>query len=333
MSAPRVTILMPVYNGEKFLHAAITSVLRQTERDFELLLIDDGSTDCSVQIATEFEDPRIRIVRNEKNLGLVPTLNRGLDEARAPFIARADADDLNHPVRLERQLDAIEKSGAAVVGSDVFLIDGAGKYRGKWRTARTSRGLNWDLGFRCCFAHGSVLFRSNAVKEVGGYRDSARSEDWDLWSRLAMAGHQLTSVPAFLMKYRQHAASITSEGNASDHLDTLAGIRKRHLAWLLETDPSSTLIARLCEPWDTGDATRDYFEAREAALGNFGSDADVRRTAADEDYMLYFRKLRESTGEGFSFLKAMAGAAASTRWYFPWQKALLLGGLRLLERQ
>jgi len=332
MSTPRVTVLMPVFNGERFLRPAIESVLRQTARDFELLLIDDGSTDDSLPIAGNLADPRLRILRNGSNLGLVPTLNRGIEEARAPLIARADADDLNHPARLDRQLHALDESAAAVVGSDVFLIGEEGRYRGKWRAPRTHGALAWDLGFRCCFAHGSVTFRADVVREAGGYHASPRSEDWDLWSRLAIAGHRLASLPAALVKYRQHPGSITSEGQANDHFDTLTKIRQRHLAWLLESDEADPRIATLTEPWETGEIPPNYFTTRNAIIRNLPPDPDLARTLADEDYMIFFRLLRASPARAVAFVRAMASASSASRWYFPWARAIALLVLSVIRK-
>ena len=106
MNTPRVTVLMPVFNGEHFLPPAIESILNQTFSDFEFLVIDDGSTDASRKIAESYNDPRIRIEANEKNLGLIATLNRGLKLARGEYIARMDADDLSFPDRLRNKFSS-----------------------------------------------------------------------------------------------------------------------------------------------------------------------------------------------------------------------------------
>src|SRR5690349_9241462 len=110
MTKPVFTVLMPVYNGEKYLREAIDSILAQTLTDFEFLIIDDGSKDRSVDIIKSYADPRINLVKNEVNLGISKTLNRGIEIAAAEFIARMDADDISHPTRLQKQYDYLIKN-------------------------------------------------------------------------------------------------------------------------------------------------------------------------------------------------------------------------------
>ena len=105
MQKPLVTVLMPVYNGEKYLREAMDSILKQTLTNFEFLIIDDGSKDSSVKIINSYNDPRIKLVKNEINLGISKTLNRGIELASAELIARMDADDISYPSRLQKQYD------------------------------------------------------------------------------------------------------------------------------------------------------------------------------------------------------------------------------------
>ena len=110
MNEPMVTVLMAVYNGEKFLKEAMESILTQTFTDFEFLIINDGSTDNSVKIIEEFNDPRIRLIHNEKNLKLIASLNKGISLAKGKYIARMDCDDISMPYRLEKEVDFLENS-------------------------------------------------------------------------------------------------------------------------------------------------------------------------------------------------------------------------------
>jgi glycosyltransferase involved in cell wall biosynthesis len=105
MMSAKITVLMPVYNAEQFLREAIDSMLNQSFRDFEFLIMDDGSTDSSISIIQQYQDPRIRLIRNEKNLGISPTLNKGIELASSDLIARMDADDISYPDRLQKQYD------------------------------------------------------------------------------------------------------------------------------------------------------------------------------------------------------------------------------------
>lgn len=318
--SPAVTILMPVYNGQAFLREAVDSVLRQSFRDFELLVVDDGSTDDSVAILQGRADPRIRIVRNARNLGLVASLNRGLAEARGRWVARADADDVNHPVRIERQLPLLER-GFPAVGSDVMLIDADGHFRGHWRAARHAEGLAWDLGFRCCFAHGSVMFDPNRVRGLGGYRESVRSEDWELWSRMVRAGERLATVPATLVRYRQHGRSIMAGGGSADHAETLGRLRRAQLAWILGPNAPAGSIEVLCRPWETDRIGPAYFRERGRAAAGFAPGERLRDVLADEDYMLYFRILRCGRRRALAFLRLMMRGSAESSRRFPWTKA------------
>jgi len=127
---PVISVLMPVFNAEKDLRQAIDSILNQSFTDFEFLIINDGSTDDSVNIIRSFTDPRIRLIQNPQNLGLVPTLNRGLAEACGKYIARMDADDISEPERFASQIVLLEKTPADICGGLFRIIDSEGKVTG-----------------------------------------------------------------------------------------------------------------------------------------------------------------------------------------------------------
>src|SRR4026207_76576 len=126
MSPPRVTVLMPVYNGADYLRQGIDSILRQTCRDFELLVVNDGSTDSSREVLRGYGDPRLIVVENERNLGLVTSLNRGLELARGEFVARMDQDDLALPRRLDKQINFLRKNARVGLCGTWFQTFGAG---------------------------------------------------------------------------------------------------------------------------------------------------------------------------------------------------------------
>jgi glycosyltransferase involved in cell wall biosynthesis len=208
MSTPAVSVLMPAFNAERFIASSIRSVLSQDFVDFELLVIDDGSTDDTLRMIEDFCDKRIRLVRNAKNQGLVATLNQGLREARAPLVARQDADDLSRPDRVARQVSyfAAHPSDAAVA-SEANLIDDDGIPHGALRLPRTRSQLRWDLCFRNPIPHSSVMMRRDAVlSEFGGYPVSTSSEDYSLWSSIA-AKDRFGLIPRRLASYRIHASS------------------------------------------------------------------------------------------------------------------------------
>ena len=125
MSSPTVSVLMPVFNGSKYLKEAVESILRQNYGDFELLIINDGSTDDSVQIVSSYDDPRIRLVHNDTNTGLVATLNKGLEISRGRFVARLDCDDVCLPRRLEKQVELmVNQPRVAICGTGIELFGG-----------------------------------------------------------------------------------------------------------------------------------------------------------------------------------------------------------------
>jgi glycosyltransferase involved in cell wall biosynthesis len=209
VSTPRLSVLLPVRDGARFLREALASVLAQTLRDFELLVVDDGSTDETPAILAAVGDERLRVVRQER-LGLVPALNRAIAEARAPLLARMDADDVALPERLERQaayLDA--RPPAALVAPGVQAIDEDGRPGATVVLLDDDAALRRRLLLRNPFTHGSVVVRAQAVARVGGYRaEYGANEDYDLWRRLARDG-ELGAIPEILYHYREHAGAVT----------------------------------------------------------------------------------------------------------------------------
>ncbi|MCG3772759.1 MAG: putative glycosyltransferase EpsE [Nitrosomonadaceae bacterium] len=211
---PSVSILMPVYNGERFLREAIDSVLRQTCRDFELLILNDGSTDASRTIVNSYTDSRIRLIDNEQNRGLPATLNRGLAEASSGLIARQDADDLSFPTRLAKQVEFLSHHpDVALVGTQARFIDERGYSNGSiLRRACSHDSIKWDLLFDNSFTHSSVMFRKEVIQgEFGGYDETfSRCEDYDLWSRVAMR-HRVANLRETLVSYRLHPYARMSD--------------------------------------------------------------------------------------------------------------------------
>ena len=212
MSKPIVTVLMSVYNGERYLREAIESILVQTWQDFELVCINDGSTDQSREIVLSFNDPRIRLVDNEQNLGLAKSLNKGLMLARGNLIARQDADDISEPDRLLKQVAFLEQcSEIVLVGSWYSEIDAKGNRRANIKLPCDYTDIRWGLLLGCPFVHSSVMFRKSAVPEkVGFYRgDLVYSEDYELWSRVARC-LPVANLDEYLVRLRIHATSKTA---------------------------------------------------------------------------------------------------------------------------
>lgn len=202
---------MSVYNSERYLRAAVESVLAQTFREFEFLIVDDGSTDDSPAILRSFRDPRLRLVRNETNRGLTSSLNRGLELARGQFIARMDADDVSHAERLAKQMAFLaRRSEVGVVGTAYTNIDSDGSPLFVSSFSGEHGFLLWYLFFQNPIAHPSVLMRADLVRKVHGYRQEIRyGQDHDLWWRLALLT-RLSNLREPLLDLRHHAHSITS---------------------------------------------------------------------------------------------------------------------------
>lgn len=212
IGAPRVTVLLPVRDGEAYLREAIDSILVQTFRDLELLVIDDGSKDRSAQIVSSYADRRVRLRRHERNVGLIPTLNEGLDHARGEYVARIDADDIAHPSRLERQvhyLDAHPEVAALGTGVRNF-----GEVRNSWTLQVQPPAVKARLMFECAIPHPSVMLRMETLRSHGLRYDLRypHAEDWGLWIALAERA-RLSNLPQQLLRYRAHSRQVTKTEN------------------------------------------------------------------------------------------------------------------------
>ena len=198
-----LTVLMPVYNGGAFLEASIQSILDQTFEDFELLIIDDASKDDSVQTISSFKDARIRFVKNEKNLGLIGTLNKGLELASADIIARMDQDDIAEPDRLVKQLLYFENDkDLDGMGTATMLINTLDERVGYQPVVESSDALRRIVSVLNPFAHPTMMFRKRAALAVGGYSNEAyAAEDYDLWEKMIRKG-KMTNHPEALLRYR-----------------------------------------------------------------------------------------------------------------------------------
>ena len=234
---------MPVHNGEPYLGAAIESILRQSFADFELLIIDDGSTDHSYEIARTYADPRIRLLRNPQNLRLIATLNRGLEEARGKYVARMDADDISLPQRLQAQVAFLDRHAeVGALGSAVQVIGADGGPDVQVRFPDSHVLIRWALLFASPIAHPAVMMRKALVKRLGGYRAHAvHCEDYDLWWR-AIGETRLANLDDVLLQLRKHEGNITVR-HAALHGDTALQVCQAMLSQALRADISRALIA------------------------------------------------------------------------------------------
>src|SRR5690606_8180243 len=213
----QITVFMAAYNAADYIAASIESVLKQTYDHFELLIVDDGSTDNTVEIIQRFHDPRIRLIQNDGNKGQPYTRNLALTEAKGEFLAVLDSDDIAFPNRLEIQLQHfLDRPQLAVLGGQVYVIDKYGQRTGQEMIPICgSKQLHSALLLHNSFVHPTVMMRMSAFKDIGGYPNHLVAQDYALFSRIALK-YEVDNIPEYLGEYRMHDNNIS--------------IRKKHLA-------------------------------------------------------------------------------------------------------
>jgi glycosyltransferase involved in cell wall biosynthesis len=210
-ASPAVSVVMSVYNGERFLQVAVESVLVQTFDEFELIMVDDGSTDSTPEILAAYArmDPRVVVERIGRG-GRPAALNHGFALARAPFVARLDADDVALPTRLARQRDfLLDHKDVGVVGGAVEFIDAAGHVFAEWQYPLSDAEIRRAFVHATPIAHPAAMIKKAAFEAVGGYRPIfGDADDVDLWLRIAER-YELANVPHLVIRYRIHAGQAT----------------------------------------------------------------------------------------------------------------------------
>ena len=229
--SPTVTVLMSVYNEEKYLHEAIDSILNQTYTDIEFIIIDDGSTDLSQGIILSYDDPRIRFIENNENIGLVNSLNKGLKIAKGEYIARMDADDKSMPRRLEEQVNFMEKKpNVGVCGTMAQFINEKSKVinlRNEEKIMYRDEEMKAELLFRPCFIHPTVIFRSKLLRTNNlNYEEihGRFSQDYYLWYILSSLC-EFANISRVLFEYRVHEKQI-SKGSRNDQFIASESVRR-----------------------------------------------------------------------------------------------------------
>jgi glycosyltransferase involved in cell wall biosynthesis len=207
---PKVSIVMPVYNGEKHLREAVDSMLAQSFPDFELVIVNDGSTDRSVEIIEGYDDPRIRLIENSLGKGVVGARNTGIANANGKYVAMMDCDDIAYPTRLEEQVAFLDDHpDYGMVGAWSEMIDEESCVMGNFMSCPASpEAIPLLLLFNNCFTQSTVLIRKTALPE-GGYLYPG-AEDYDLWVRIAQKA-KVWNLQKVLVKYRVHTSSISFE--------------------------------------------------------------------------------------------------------------------------
>lgn len=210
MNAPVVSVVMSVYNGEKYLREMLESILNQTYKNFEFIIIDDGSTDNTIEILKSFKDPRIKIFHQE-NMGLTKSLNKAIKLSKGKYIARIDVDDIASPTRLEKQVNFLDSNPEiGIVGSFVFCIDEISKTTQKMVLPIYDNKIRKELIKTNVFIHGSVMIRKKVFEEVGYYNEAFKYvQDYELWGRIAKV-YKLHNLPEVLLIRRVTKYSLSS---------------------------------------------------------------------------------------------------------------------------
>ncbi len=239
MKTPSVSIIMPAYNAERFVIQAIQSIVAQTYTDYELLLINDGSTDTTEQVIFTYIEElkknnpelatKITYIKNEKNLQLIATLNKGISLAQGTFIGRIDADDIwTSRLKLEKQVMFLEKNlDHALVGTFAYVINEQGDVTSSLSYPTNNSQIRRELLTHSCFIHPSVLMRKDAVIACGQYDINEKHvEDYGLWLRIGKK-YKFANIGEYLMSYRVVATGV-SQSNKILHLTQAIMVVKKH---------------------------------------------------------------------------------------------------------
>ncbi len=214
-NTPKISVVMPAYNAERFIKQAIESILAQTFTDFEFIIINDGSKDATEGIIKSFLDPRIVYIENPENRGLSYSFNHGIRAARGKYIARMDADDVSLPVRFKTQFDFLETHpDISILGSSMIEIDENGRRKIFLRREPTHLGIKWSSLFSTPMYHPTIMARTEVLREHQYNEELSNSEDYELWSRLLFKTHvRFANIVRPLFYYRAYSTSFTQSVN------------------------------------------------------------------------------------------------------------------------
>lgn len=237
---PLVTVLMPVYNGQSYLREAIQSILEQTYINFELLIMDDGSTDQSAEIVKSYRDKRIKLYQSEKNEGISKTLNKGIKLSRGQYIARMDSDDISHPDRFMHQVTFLEEHPEiGVLGSGIEnLKDNRTGKKKQWPESDAEIKIN--LLFQNPFFHSTVMVRRSLMNDIRYPENMRYAQDFGLWVSLAPCTHFANLLNA-MVQYRTHSGQITKT-KANEQRNNARMIREVYLKSLFPECTENEMI-------------------------------------------------------------------------------------------
>lgn len=302
-TAPRVSIIMAVYNGGRYLREAMDSVLSQDFRDFEFVIVDDCSTDDTAAMIAAYGDPRIVYLRNTANAGQTASLNTALRAARCEYVARIDADDAYQPGKLRRQVEFLDANpDVAVCGTAAVKFDGEGHEFGRFIPPTRPDDIRFTIHHRVPVCHVSVMMRREPVLACGGYDERYKyAADYALWSTLLTRGHRIANVPEPLMKYREFRASLGAVhklGTAGDESAAIIAANAQALGQVALSPEESRDIALLFFPaagLAPSAITRAYGNLRRLARSTYG--AVPRRVSLQLRAVLFWSFLKRAMHE------------------------------------
>lgn len=228
---PLISVVLSAYNAEKYIYEAIESILNQTYTNFELIIINDGSSDNTEEVILSFKDPRIRYIKNKQNRGLIYSLNRGLSEAQGKYIARMDADDYSLPERFAKQVKFLEENSDYIIcGGQIEAFGDIKRRVGKHIKPTTDKELKEYMFISSPFAHPTVMMRKSVLDlyNLEYDKDFKDSEDYKLWVDLSDKGlfYNLEDV---LLKYRISESQITQRSNIQQQ-ESARKVRRLYLS-------------------------------------------------------------------------------------------------------
>ncbi len=205
----KISVILPVYNAALYLKEAVNSIINQTYTDWELIIINDGSTDNSQEIILSYTDRRIKYFENENNLGLISTLNKAINLCSGEYIARMDADDISFAERFSKQVNFLDQNADyGMCGSFAHIINNQGNTTGKIIHVTENDYLKVNLLFSVPFVHPSMMIRKEILEENLFDKEYLHAEDYDLWTRIARK-YKVANIPDFLLKYRWHGSNVS----------------------------------------------------------------------------------------------------------------------------
>jgi len=298
---PIVSVILPVYNGSKYLRQSIDSILCQSLQNFELIILNDGSTDDSKKIIDEYRDSRIIKVEHA-NMGLAKTLNVGLEQARGKYIARQDQDDISFPKRLEMQVSYLENKSSLILCGGSAKIIGGGKHK-QWNYPQEPGVIHCELLFSNVFAHSSVVFRKESLDRASlrYSNDYPYAEDYEMWVRCSN-GHNIANLNDLLLEYRISPSS-SSRKNVSIQESSIKRIQE-------------SILKRMCisptnEEW--------LIHRRIEYPGNINSLAELK---SFEQWLL---KLKKSNDVNGIFQEETFNHVLAERWWYVCRYATSMG--------